>query len=413
MARLSEVIVAATLLMLVLSSCSSDEDSTVPTERKNHTPETSITIKIGNITDKTGPAANAMETVDLALEDAMKYWDEKIPGVKLKVIHYDGQMDPSKTIAGYEWLKNQGADVFTTSCPGVAPILKPKVEDEKNVLFSLVGEHPAIEPPGHVFCLGSVPDAEAYTLLSWIAANDWDYEAYGPAKIGAAAWGDNYATDFVQAMQKYAQAHPDQFDFAGEYLTNFGIFDWSAEAESLKRCDYIFPPIILTGFPKNLRSSGSQARLIGGSPHTGFFTLLDDANAWPLVDGMLIIYTGGYWGQDDKLIILQEKIMRDYHPDNVEELQRSSGYGALGPYLMLGDIIAKTVDVTGPEGFNSEALHDTAQSWYYPMDERPKGYSFSSTKRYMINDLCVQELSAEQKTLVRNDPNWYPIMTEP
>ena len=94
-------------------------------------------------------------------------------------------------------------------------------------------------------------------------------------------------------------------------------------------------------------------------------------------------------------------------------MSRGSSYGAVGTYRMLFDIIAKTVEKYGVEGFDSQALYETAQSWRYSWGDRPSGYNYSSTKRYMLNDLCIHIASAELESMVRYDPDWYPILTEP
>ena len=55
-----------------------------------------MTITIGNHTNKTGIAANAMQYKDMALKDVVEYYNENnlIPGVEVKVVEYDNQADP-------------------------------------------------------------------------------------------------------------------------------------------------------------------------------------------------------------------------------------------------------------------------------------------------------------------------------
>ncbi len=409
-------IILIILITSILFGCGEEDAVTngVNSSTKTDTPPNDLIIKIGNLTDLTGPGASGMEMVNTALEDTARYYNENnlIPGVKLEVIHWDGQTDPARIIPGYEWLKHSGADVFTTCAPGVAVTLKPRLAAEENVLFSQVGEMEALEPPGHVFCLGTVPEHDAYTFLNWISKNDWDYEKNGPARIGAAAWAEPYAIGFVQAMKEYAKVHPDQFEFVDGFLSDFK-FNWSTEIEALKDCDYIFPPIIMHEFAKGIRNTGSEARFIGGAPHTAFFDLLSAANAWQAIDGMLFVYTGGWWHEEIKLIIVQEQMLDMYHQNDKEKIiAKGSSYGGVGTYLMLCDIIAKTVEKTGPEGFNSETLYQTAQTWSYPMEDRAD-YTYGPEKRYIFNDLCVLEASGTQQTLVRNDSVYYPILTEP
>ena len=405
----------AILLAAALVGCNGDNDAPVSTaDENNDIGDTSITIKIGNITDLTGPGANGMELVNLGLEDAARYYNENnvIPGVEFEVVHWDGQLDSSRTIPGYEWLLHKGVDFMTTCAPEVAVVLKSRAEADKVVLFTQVGELEAIEPPGYVFCLGSIPQYEAYTLLSWIAENDWDYERNGPAKIGAAAWAEPYATGFVQAMEDYAEAHPDQFEFVGGYLTNF-TFNWYNEAESLKECDYVFPPMLMHGFAEDIRNVGSGVRLIGGAPHTAFLKQVSDAGAWPVIDGMLIVYTGCWWSEPGEEIDFQKKLLAEYHPGEEEEIMsRGSGYQSITAYLKMLEIVENAVQKGGIENFDSQALYDAAQSYSKSINGRDL-YSYTSSKRYLSNELVILEASAEQKTLVRNDPNWYPLLTEP
>ncbi len=424
----SRIIIITFLLMLVLAGCGGNGDEAIDTSQeinepsvvtvtKGQTPDDVVigrTIRIGNLTDLTGPGANGMSLVNMALKDLAKYYNENdiIPGIEFEIVEWDGQMNSSRTVPGYEWLLEKDVDILATCAPGVAVTLKPRLEADNMVLFTQIGEMEAVDPPGNVFCLASIPQNEAYTFLKWIAENDWDYESNGPAKIGAAAWKEPYANGFVEAMEDYAEVHPEQFEFVGGYLTDF-TFDWSKEIELLKNCDYVFPPIMVHGFAKGIRNAGSTARLIGGVPHTAFFPMISNADAWPDIDGMLFVYTGPWWLESGDEINFSKMMVNEYHPEEKEYLMKGSGYQAIGSYRMMFDIVAQTVENAGIEGFNSEALLETAQSWSYSWDERPRGFNYSPEKRFMIDDLCIQEASAELETMVRNDPNWYPILSEP
>jgi len=321
-------------------------------------------------------------------------------------------MDPARTIPGYEWLQHKGVDFLTTCAPGVSVTLKSKVEADKVILFTQVGEEEAMDPPGYVFCLGSIPRTEAYTFLSWIAENDWDYEANGPAKICAAAWTEPYAIGFVQAIEDYAKVHPDQFEFVGGYLTNF-TFDWYNEAESLKECDYVFSPMMVHGFAGDIRNAGSEAKLIGGAPHTAFLKQVSDAGAWQLIDGMLIVYTGAWWSEPGVEIDFQKNLLAEYHPGEEDEIMsRGSGYQAITAYLKMLEIVENAIENAGIENFDSQALYDAAQSYSKSIGGHD-AYSYSASKRYMTNELAILKANAELEDLVRNDPNWYPVLTEP
>ena len=402
--------ILAALLISVLAGCGSDGSS--QTTSPNGNGET-VTITIGNITDLTGPGAEGIELTNVALEDMASYYNDNdlIPGVRFEIVHYDGQLESARTVPGYEWLKQKGADIISTCAPGVAVTLEPMVNKEKFVLFTQAGELSAIDPPGYVFCLGCIPQYEAYTLLSWIAENDWDYREKGPARIGVAAWQEPYAVGFSKALNDYAEAHPDQFKYVAGYLPSFK-FNWDSEVEHLKDCDYIFPPIIVQEFAKELRNVGSDARLIGGAPHTGYFEQISSAGAWPAIDGMLFVFTGAWWAENLDEVEFNKMIINEYHPGELEEITRHSGYGSISQYRGMFDMIAATVERTGPQGFSSEALYATAPTWSFDWDYRAD-YSFGPSKRFMLNDLCIQVASAADENLVRYDPEWYPVVTKP
>ncbi|MBM3133259.1 MAG: ABC transporter substrate-binding protein [Chloroflexi bacterium] len=204
------------------------EGTASPTAKSTKTTVTSgepVVITIGNLTDLTGPASQGMDLVNKALADMAKYYNDKgyIPGVELEVIDYDGQLDPSKDVPGYEWLRGKGADLIWTSVPAAPTTLKVRVDEDRIVLFTPAIDKNELVPPGYTFCVAVVPQFEAYTLLKWIAENDWDYRAKGPAKIGGAGWMEGYSPAFMKAAEEYCQTHPDQFQWVGTYLTNFSF----------------------------------------------------------------------------------------------------------------------------------------------------------------------------------------------
>ena len=203
-------------LVFVVPSCSSSDDEATqpdpqPTTEPTAAPEPveNVTVTIGNLTDLTGPAATGMSPINTALDDLVKYFNDEdlVPGVKLEVVTYDGQLDPSKDIPGYEWLRGKGADVIFTATPGTPVTLKARADSDHVVVFGVSGDPDELSPPGYVFNLGTIPRHEGLTLLKWIAENDWDYETKGPAKIGGAGWNDAYSGWWLEAMEDYVNAH--------------------------------------------------------------------------------------------------------------------------------------------------------------------------------------------------------------
>jgi len=377
----------------------------------NHEP---VVITIGDLSDLTGVSANAMGIIDESLEDMVKYYNDQniIPGVRLKIITYDGQFNPSRDIPGYEWLKDKGADLIFTAVPATSVTLKPRVDKDKMVLFALAPSEGGLLPPGYAFCPGYTYTKNlAYTALKWIAENDPDFPRDRPARIGGAAWAETYSESSFEGAKEYAKAHPEQYEWEGGYLTDF-VFTWGPEVSALKDCDYVFPPVVMNSFVKEYRAAGYAAKFISLDAQTAFFGLVDKADLWNDLDGMLFLRTTRWWNEDEELISLIKKVLYEYRSDEAEDIIRmGSGYlGGYAVYMVL-DIIAKTVETVGPGNFDSQALYKTAESFSLNMDGAE--HHFGEDKRASADYAAMYELRAAEKDIFRVSPDWYPILLQP
>ncbi|MCP4604634.1 MAG: ABC transporter substrate-binding protein, partial [Proteobacteria bacterium] len=120
-------------LLMAVGCGGDDEKDTAKSTSQNGESSETVTITIGNLTDKTGPIANALSVIDIALEDMARYFNEQnlIPGIELNVIHYDGQYDPAKHIPGYKWLRDKGADLIYAADPNAIETLKSVVDKDE------------------------------------------------------------------------------------------------------------------------------------------------------------------------------------------------------------------------------------------------------------------------------------------
>jgi len=410
-------VLAVLLLALpLLVACSDDDGKTpAPTPTAEPTPEP-VEITIGNHTDLTGASSSAHELINMALDDLVEYYNENdlIPGVQLKVITFDGQLDPSQDIPGYEWLREKGADVIFTGNVSTPVTLKPRLNRDKFVAFAASANPEDLVPPGYLFSVGAVSRYRALTLLKWIAENDWDYGKKGPAKIGYADWDSGNAQQIEAAMEEYCQAHPDQFEWIGGHLPPVSTFTWGPEVEALKDCDYVWTPAIMLNFVKEYRSAGHAAKLMGTDDHLAFIRMIDDANMWDEIDGMLFIKASRWWNDEGELIDQTKKTLFEKHPDSAEEIMRQGvGYIAMENLFMVVDIITRAVEAVGPENFDLEVLYEAAQS-YAPTIEGIEGFwSFGADKRYANNYVAMYEARAANNNVFRIHTEWLPIALEP
>ncbi len=427
MKKLSIFLVPFLASGLILSSIACESGGEEATSSPEAQPSSTITsepqvtlepveITIGNYTDKTGPSANPNALMDMALEDMIQYYNDEdlIPGVRFKMVYYDSQLDPSNDIPGYEWLKEHGADVLYSNIPSAPITLKPMVEKDRLVLFSLVPDRDAIDPPGYVFGAGSaLVDHHSYSLLKWIAENDPDFPADRPARIGGAGWATGYMDAAFRGAEEYIEAHPDQYDWEGGHITGIK-FTWQAEAEALKDCDYIIPPTMMNQFVKECRSVGYTGKFIGTAVHTAFFNLIDEDDIWDEIDGMRIVMPNTWWNEETEIINLAKELLEKYHPGQLEEVMRtSSGYLTVNSIYIMFELIRKTVNEVGPDNFSSQALYNAASDFSLTMDGRITD-SFNETKRLSRDWFAIYEFDAEERELIRLNPDeWLEVMLEP
>lgn len=418
------VILLLTLPLLAACSSGDNEEPSPPTQptaqptatsKPTEPPPEDVTFTIGNLTDMTGVSASAQAVINASLDDLIRYFNTEnlIPGMKLEVVAYDGQFNPAKDIPGYEWLREKGSDLIITAVTSTPVTLQPRVNKDEILLFSLSGNLETLVPPGYVFTPTSLPEHEGLTLLKWIAENDWDYQTKGPAKIGGAAWAEPNAQSFMGMAEAYAKTYPDQFEWAGSYLAPVGTFTWGPEAKALEDCDYVFTPNPMTTFVKEYRTAGYTGKFIGNGPHVALLKLVDDANLWDEIDGMLFVTPSRWWGEDGELVDLREKLLYENHPDTAETIKRMGGaYNALDNFYMVLDIIRVASENVGPTNVDSQALYEAAQTYSITTDGVER-YSFGETKRYACNYYGIYEASGDLQDLYRTDPAWHYHVTEP
>ena len=433
--RMAGIIFVVIVLLSLLSACGSNDDKQSPPPSPNPTsplidspitqatskptsvptPAKDVVITIGNLTDKTGPGAIAFALIDMALDDLVAYYNDNnlIPGVKLEVVSYDGAFDPAKDIPGYEWLKDRGADVIFTAVPTASVTLTPRANNDHFMMFALAPSIDMVDPPGYVFSPGTMlVEHQIYSILNWIAENDPNFPQDRPTKIGGAMWTMPYTEAILRGAEEYADAHPEQYDWVAGHLTNFA-FTWDPEVADLKDCDYVIPPTLMQNLVQEYRDSGYTAQFIGCGIHTSFFGKIDQGDYWDEVNGMRILMPHRWWNEDDENIDLFKQILMENHPDDADEIMRTSnGYlGADGIYIML-QLIAATVESVGPEHFSSEALYNTTTSFSLESDGVVLD-SFSDTKRLSRNYFGMYELRADEQDLFRVDEEWLPVVEAP
>jgi len=377
------------------------------------------TLVIGHISDMTGPASPALVPINYVVEDLARYYNEQnlIPGVTIKVVAYDARYDPSRDVPGWEWVRAKGAKVALTALPTTAETLKVFAERDSMPLWAMIESTYLTHPPGWVFCMNAPTNYLVKTLLHWISEEDWDYQARGrEPKIGSAGWQEPYAIACKEAVQEYAEAHPDKFDYVAGLLAPLGTVSWSGEVETLKDCDYLLTPGTGTGIPtfmKEYRNRGCTGKFFSTESVAAYRGLVVDSVGYEAVDGMLESHPTRWWTESFPMVDLAKELLETYHPDEYEAFIHA-GIGYIGGFQQcyaFYEILQEALETVGFEQFDGEAFYNTATG-YSATWEGYEEWNLTDTKRYTWNYTGIYRWSAADSEIIRAVPEWLPLVEE-
>jgi ABC-type branched-subunit amino acid transport system substrate-binding protein len=377
-------------------------------------------ITIGVMTDMTGPAQAVFCPLQYAIEDLTRYYNEEnlIPNVKLKVVTYDTQLNPSRDIPGYNWLRGHGAQIIIDNMPW-PEAMQPFASRDKVPLIAMVGTKSTLTNPpfGWLFSPCSVNADLMKTLLKWISENDWDYQAMGrKPKIGSVSVPTTGDMEDADAVKEYCQDNPDQFEYVAGFVPPITQVTWTSEIKALKDCDYVVVPgsgTSMVTFVEQFRSKGCAGKFISEHPLACYVDLLVRAVGWKALDGSLSAHsTALWWGEESPIVDLAQELLQRYRSGQAEDIIRQ-GIGYIGGFhqiYFVYDVLRQAVKNVGVNDFDSQAFYNTAISF----KEDVQGYTergWTDDVRYAFKHGVIYRWSAESKDLVRVS-DWLPIVVD-
>lgn len=403
------------LAIPTLTACGGDDDDKTPspnaTSTQNGEPVEKVKITIGNHTDKTGAASQAMQIVDAGLADVIEYYNDNnlIPGVEVKLVEYDGMLDPGRDVPGWEWLKEKGADVIMAWLPAISLTLQPLAERDQIPLFVTLTVKEQLEIPGNMFAGTPLFEEQIWTLINWVMENDWDWQTKGPAKVGGGVDEGSNPDAIFGAFKEYAETYPERMEWVGGRTIPMGVYTWATEVETLKDCDYIYLPHIFPFFVKDYVNAGyTKARFLTTDSHTSFLSLLDDMGYWPEIDGMLNLTQSEWWTEDSEYSNFARELAQTYRSGMISDIERNpKGYNSLANGVHVLESIKIASETVGPENIDSQAIIEAAEKLVLEFDGVQR-FSYTETKRTSPDRLAIYEANSQDKSFVRLS-DWLPI----
>jgi len=346
------------------------------------------------------------------MEDLVKYYNDEglIPGAKLRLVGYDTRTDPARYIPGYDWLKEQGADLILAVVTGSAETIRPFAENDRIPVATVAHSKAAVEPPGWVFVLTAPIPPQAKTLLKWLSENDWDYDAQGTPKLGFYGWQEPISIGVDAAIKEYCQAYPGEFDYVGGFMGPLGSMTCVAEVEQLKDCDYVFGSMFMGAvFIKEYRARGyDAAQFIADAGSFGFYEFMVEKAGWENLDGYITTMLAPWFDEENAAVAFIKEVIDRYHPGASPKDMGGSYHGAFFMLLSIFEIVRQAVEEVGAENFDGQAFYDAAVKFSLQYEGLPE-YYFTDTERCLLHECAIYEWSAAAEELVRLT-DWLPLI---
>ncbi len=319
------------------------------------------TVVIGDLTDLTGAAANAMTPISYSLSDYVGYVNEHnlIPNVKLSIVQYDTQYKSDRFLLGYQSVKEQGAQVIFTGFPGVAEALNTQAQIDGIPIIECSATDTVVDNPGAVFCLASLPRSLVPAELEWVYKNDW--KGTGPAKIAFVSWNIPPDPDILKAVKAYCESNTSQYTFKGSSMAPAPTMTWSSQVTEFKDCDYIFfgsgGAVAPATFIAQFRAAGGTAKILATDTLVSYISaIVDQAGGWSAVDGMLNAVNYGWWNMDSDQMRLAIELLRQNHPSEASAIMAGQCASGVIDSEMAVELIKAAIEKIGNKEITSKAI---------------------------------------------------------
>ncbi len=373
-----------------------------------------VTIKIGVISDYSGPSATAFVPMSAAVTDYVRWVNEEdpIPRVRLETLEWDNKFDPNRATEGYEWLEAQGIKIVASMGTHDGEVIKPLAEADHIALLNGACSRPLYDPPSRYCYTGGVAFGyQLNTLLNWISEN-WDY-TMGKPKIGMSGWELFHAVDVEKALRGYCQAHSDKFDYIGSSLAPVGTQSWPDQCEQMKDCDYI--ELIASGmglmsFMREFRGKGYNATFCSDAAISGFWGTIRSQMTPQELDGTILVMEFPRWGPLTKGA---EELLYKYHPaaEANEWKKEGNGYCIMHSVAKLWmKIVREAVREVGAEYFNGDAFADMAEK--VSLDFEGVGtFNYTAERHFSRDVTAIYQYQANLDDIVMIS-DWLPLVKE-
>ena len=331
-------------------------------------------IKIGLLTDLTGPIAASAVPLLESSEDWTKYVNEELGGIRghqIELIVVDAKYDNDLAASGFEKLVNQDKVNFVSCvCANYQPVVKP-LANKYHMPCSGPTEYAVLLPQTpDLFMFGYIPHyADMYRCgLTWIKDN---WKGDEPPRIGIMGLDASFSKSVIKPVKWMLENELNWPIVAEEWMT-MAATDVTSQVTNLKNanCDYVLMP--LTGAPQLIFQKTAYAAGLTQSTQLVdiFITMMMSFRQLDpeATTGLMSHSPCALLEMVDEVEVLG--LINQIHETNRPDAPsldwiRIVGYAGS---MLINDVLGKTIDKYGYDGLTGDNI-----KWI--MEHKMKGYT--------------------------------------
>lgn len=228
------LLVALLLVVPLVAACVRPAPS--PTPKSTPEMKKPRSVKIGRLTDVTGPYAAISPPIDAGLKDYVEFYNKKkggIDGVPVEFLWTDVKQDAALSVTAYKRFKEDGCLVVSAVSSGQTFAIKKLVEEDRIPCVTQAMNLSLFMPPTDVLWGESVANTgETVSVLMWFDSKVWDRAKMGKTwKIGFLTQDIAYCKGALPQMYKFCDDNG--IDMVGTEITPPTQLDFSINIRRL------------------------------------------------------------------------------------------------------------------------------------------------------------------------------------
>jgi len=361
---LSILVLLSLLVAIPLAAgCAQKEVSPTPTA----TPEKPKgEIRIGDLTDLTGPLSVIYKLSTEALEDYAKYINEQggINGHPLKIISVDTRYDVAAHISGYDKLRTvDKAHIIHVDGSGGSATLKPRADKDKMVVM-VSPELTALLPATNSYTFGYFPNYvfRAQVDMPWIKSH---WKGTGAPRIGFAMEDMVYAWTQRVALEALAKEYGWKIDpitvtpSTSTNLTSEVLKHIEAKEDYLLIC---LNPGTAIPFLKDTRMAPSPPMTTIYTPGNATSLLIPVLFGTDKAQGIVAPSPFHLWHETDVPgVKLAHELAQKYHPDVT--YRGAEYWWALSSINIQCEAIKRAIDKVGYDNLDGTSIKEALETF--------------------------------------------------